>query len=50
MTIPRAFDAARSAIRIPLAQVARRQAANPNADVSAWEAETDAIVERLYFG
>jgi len=48
--IPRASDADRDAIAALVQKCLDAKAADPNADVSCWEAEIDAIVERLYFG
>ncbi|MCW5940061.1 MAG: Eco57I restriction-modification methylase domain-containing protein [Fimbriimonadaceae bacterium] len=48
--IPRASDADRDAIAALVQKCLDAKAADPTADVSAYEAEIDEIVERLYFG
>jgi hypothetical protein len=48
--IPLASDADRDAIAALVQNCLDAKAADPNADVSAFEAEIDVIIERLYFG
>lgn len=49
LPIPRASDADRAAIEALVHQILDLKAADPDADVSPFEAEIDAIVEFLYF-
>ncbi|RIK00052.1 MAG: hypothetical protein DCC46_07035 [Armatimonadetes bacterium] len=49
LPIPRASDADRDAIAALVQKCLDAKAADPNADVSCWEAEIDARVEFLYF-
>lgn len=48
--VPSAGPEDRAAVESLVQECLDAKAADPDADVSAWEAEIDAIVERLYFG